>query len=89
MTGILIYKIIIVLLLFAVIISLTSGMFFLVHDKGESDRTVKSLTIRISLSIALFLMLFIGYFTGMIQPHGINPNSSEPKPSETEQALPR
>ncbi len=83
MSGVLIYKIIVVLLLFAVIISLTSGMFFLVHDKGDTDRTVKSLTIRISLSIALFLMLIIGYFTGMIQPHGI-----EPAAPETERALP-
>jgi hypothetical protein len=82
MSGVLIYKIIVVLLLFAVIISLTSGMFFLVHDKGDTDRTVKSLTIRISLSIALFMMLIIGYFTGMIQPHGINPGTPE-----TERAL--
>ncbi len=84
MSGVLIYKIIVLLLLFAVIISLTSGMFFLVHDKGESDRTAKSLTIRITLSIALFLMLIIGYFTGMIQPHGINPG-----PPEIERALPK
>jgi len=84
MTGVLIFKIIVVLLLLAVLISLSSGMFFLVHDKGESDRTVKSLTIRITLSIALFLMLFIGYFTGMIQPHGINPG-----PTEIERALPK
>ena len=84
MTGALIFKIIVVLLLLAVLISLSSGMFFLVHDKGESDRTVKSLTIRITLSIALFLMLFIGYFTGIIQPHGINP-----EPPEIERALPK
>ncbi|MCK5431357.1 MAG: twin transmembrane helix small protein [Gammaproteobacteria bacterium] len=84
MTGALIFKIIVVLLLLAVLISLSSGMFFLVHDKGESDRTVKSLTIRITLSIALFLMLFIGYFTGIIQPHGINP-----EPPEIEKALPK
>jgi len=84
MTGALIFKIIIVLLLLAVLVSLTSGMFFLVHDKGESDRTVKSLTIRITLSIALFLMLVIGYFTGLIQPHGISPEVPE-----TERALPK
>ena len=83
MTGALIFKIIIVLLLLAVLISLASGMFFLVHDKGDSDRTVKSLTIRIALSIALFLMLIVGYFTGLIQPHGISPETPE-----TERALP-
>jgi hypothetical protein len=87
MSGVLIYKIIIVLLLLAVIVSLTSGMFFLVNDKGETDRTVKSLTIRVSLSIALFLMLFIGYFMGLIQPHGINSGLPETEPSKTEKAL--
>jgi len=84
MSGVLIYKIVVVLLLLAVIISLTSGMFFLVNDKGESNRTVKSLTIRITLSIALFLVLIVGYFTGMIQPHGIYPD-----PPKTERALPK
>jgi amino acid transporter len=83
MTGALIFKIIIMLLLLAVLISLASGMFFLVQDQGESDRTVKSLTVRITLSIALFLMLIIGYFTGLIQPHGISPVAPE-----TERALP-
>jgi hypothetical protein len=82
MTGALVFKIIIVLLLLAVLVSLASGMFFIVHDKGESDRTVKSLTVRITLSIALFLMLIIGYFTGLIQPHGISPVAPE-----TERAL--
>ena len=84
MSGVLIYKIVVVLLLLAVLISLTSGMFFLVNDKGESNRTVKSLTIRITLSIALFLVLIVGYFTGMIQPHGIYPD-----PPKTERALPK
>lgn len=82
MSGALIYKIIIVLLLLAVLISLTSGIFFLVKDKSETNRTVKSLTIRITLSIILFLMLIVGYFTGIIQPHGIHPELPE-----TEKAL--
>jgi succinate dehydrogenase/fumarate reductase cytochrome b subunit len=84
MTGALIFKIIIVLLLLAVLVSLASGMFFIVQDKGESDRTVKSLTVRITLSIALFLMLIVGYLTGIIQPHGISPETPE-----TERALPK
>lgn len=84
MPGVLIYKIIVVLLFVAVIVSLTSGMFFLVHDEGDTNRTVKSLTIRISLSIALFLVLIIGYFTNIIQPHGITPEDSK-----KERALPK
>jgi hypothetical protein len=39
-------------------------------DKGQGKRTVKALTLRISLSLGLFLLLMIGYYTGIIgQPH--------------------
>jgi hypothetical protein len=64
-------KIIIVLFLFAIIGSLFSGLFYLVRDKGTSERTVRALTVRISLSVLLFILLMIGYATGVLQPHGI------------------
>ncbi len=81
MSGPIIFKIIVVLILFVILISLASGLVFLIRDKGKSDRTVKSLTLRIVLSIALFILLFVGYTAGLIKPHGINP-------SETHKALP-
>jgi hypothetical protein len=43
-----------------------------VNDKGESKRMVKALTVRIVLSVALFILLFIGWRQGLIQPHGIS-----------------
>lgn len=64
-------KIIVILFLFIIIGSLFSGLFYLVKDKGASDRTVKALTIRISLSVLLFILLMIGYATGLLQPHGV------------------
>jgi low temperature requirement protein LtrA len=66
-------KIIVVLFLFAIIASLGSGLFYLVKDKGSSNRTVRALTIRISLSVLLFVLLMLGYLTGLLQPHGIHP----------------
>ena len=75
MSGAAIFKIAIILLLAIILISLASGLVFLVRDKGKSDRTVKSLTLRIVLSIALFILLFIGFATGLIKPHGINPSA--------------
>ena len=81
MSAAFIFKIVIVLLLVVIIASLSSGMIFLVRDKGQSSRTVKSLTIRIVLSIFLFILLFIGFKAGWIQPHGI-------APEQTEKALP-
>ena len=64
-------KVIIVLFLFIIIGSLFSGLFYLVRDKGASERTVRALTVRISLSVLLFVLLMLGYATGLLQPHGI------------------
>ena len=66
-------KILIVVALIAIIASLASGMVFLVKDKGQSHRTAKALTVRITLSVALFGLLMLGIFTGHIKPHGIYP----------------
>ena len=66
-------KIIVVLFLFIIIGSLFSGLYYLVKDKGTSERTVRALTLRISLSVLLFILLMIGYATGLLQPHGVTP----------------
>ena len=81
MSAVFVFKIVVVLLLVFIIVSLASGMVFLVRDKGQTTRTVKSLTLRIVLSVFLFILLFIGFRAGWIQPHGINPE-------QTEKALP-
>ncbi|HEX2238800.1 MAG TPA: twin transmembrane helix small protein [Gammaproteobacteria bacterium] len=65
-------KMIVIVLLFTIVGCLASGLIFLVRDKGHSDRTVKALTWRIALSILAFALLIVGYYTGLIQPHGIN-----------------
>ena len=56
----------IVILLLAVIASLFSGLYFIYKDKGESNRAVISLTIRIILSITVFLILMGSYYFGLI-----------------------
>ena len=66
-------KIIVVLFLLAIVGSLFSGLFFLMKDKGASERTVKALTVRVSLSVLLFILLMIGFATGLLQPHGAIP----------------
>jgi FtsH-binding integral membrane protein len=62
-----------VILAFVVVIlaALFSGLFFMVRDQGRSTRTVKALTWRIGLSLALFLLLLAGYYFGLLKPHGI------------------
>ena len=50
-------RILVIIMLVLIVGSLGSALWFLIRDKGKSDRTVKALTVRISLSIALFLLL--------------------------------
>ena len=59
-------KFIVVLLLFFVVVSLFSGLFFLVKDKGQTKRTVNALTIRIAISILAILVIIVAFASGLI-----------------------
>jgi hypothetical protein len=59
-------KIVILVLLFAVVASLFSGLYFVYKDKGQSNRAVISLTIRIALSVLVFLLLIGSYYFGWV-----------------------
>lgn len=63
--------IIVVLIFLGILASLGSALVHLVRGRGRSDRTAKALTFRIGLSFGLFALLFLFYWTGLIQPHGI------------------
>lgn len=66
-----IIKILIIACLIAIVLSLGSGLFYLVNDKGESRKMVKALTIRVGLSLLLFVLLLVAWWQGMIEPHGM------------------
>ncbi len=63
----------IVLLAFAGILSsLGSALVYLMRDKGGTNRTVYALTVRIGLSILLFLFVLFSYRMGWIETSGVN-----------------
>ncbi len=64
-------KLIIIFTMILIAGSLASGLVFLIRDSGNTKRTVKALTIRISISIGLFIFLLIAFKLGLIKPHGI------------------
>lgn len=66
-----IIKIIIVFLMIIIAGSLASGLIFLIRDTDNSKRMIKALTIRITISIGLFIFLLIAFKLGLIRPHGI------------------
>ncbi|NYE63592.1 hypothetical protein FHW58_004823 [Duganella sp. 1224] len=51
--------------------SLGSALFFLMRDKGRSNNTVRSLAVRVALSVTLFLLILLAYKLGYIHPTGI------------------
>jgi hypothetical protein len=64
-------KIVILVLLLAVLVSLFSGLYFVYKDKGQSNRAVISLTIRIGLSLLVFAILMLSYWMGWIPQGGL------------------
>jgi hypothetical protein len=72
----LIVKVIIGILLGLILLSLVMSMSSFIKDQKNSNRTVKMLTIRIALSIVTFIFIFISFYMGWIQPHGIVPPAS-------------
>ena len=59
-------KILIILLMLFIAGSLLSAGFYLVRDQGQSDRTVRALTVRIVLSLIVFALLMLGHYFGLI-----------------------
>ena len=59
-------KIIVILFMLFIAGSLISAGYFLVKDRGQSDRTVRALTMRIILSLVVFALLVLGHYLGFI-----------------------
>jgi hypothetical protein len=65
-------KILIIIVLFAIVGSLGSALFHLSRGKGDSKKMARALTIRVGLSLVLFILLMVAWHYGLISPHGVN-----------------
>ena len=59
-------KVIILLLFAGLLISLASGLIFLIKDKGETRRTWHSLSFRLVLAFLMMGFLIYGVMTGQL-----------------------
>ncbi len=59
-------RIIVILFIIVILGSLGSALYYMVKDRGTTERTAKALTVRIALSITLFLLLLLGFHFGLI-----------------------
>lgn len=64
-------KLIIILVLIVILYNLGAGLYYMMVDKGTTNRTVKALTRRIALSVGLILLVMLSIWMGWIQPHDV------------------
>jgi Protein of unknown function (DUF2909) len=68
------FRIGVIVMLFAIIGSLGSALFSLSRSHANPDhsrRMVRALTLRVGLSVGLFLLLLVAWWLGYIQPNQI------------------
>jgi len=54
-----------------ILLSLGSALFYLMKDPSGTRRTVRALTVRIGLSVALFLFVLLAHSLGWIDSTGL------------------
>ena len=59
----------IALMLVATVVSLFSGLFFLVKDEGNSNRLVNALTVRVVLAVITLGLITWGFLSGQLVSH--------------------
>ncbi|WP_445371010.1 twin transmembrane helix small protein [Methylomonas sp. HW2-6] len=83
-------KILIIAAFIAIVVSLGSALFHIVKHKDDEDskKTAKALTVRIGVSLGVFILLFLALATGLIQPHGIGTRIHSTPPASTNPSNP-
>jgi Protein of unknown function (DUF2909) len=64
-------KLLVILVLAAIVVSLGVALYQLATGRGNSGNMLRSLTVRIGLSVALFVLLMVAWRLGLITPHGL------------------
>lgn len=60
-------KPVIVILFVLLLVSLFSGLVFLVKDQGRTRRTLNSLGIRVTLAVTLVAVICYGFYSGQLR----------------------
>jgi hypothetical protein len=73
-----VFKYLVVAMLVLILISLGKALFHLTSSKPQDGiKMVKALAWRIGLSVALFVLLIVAYYSGWIDPQHIAPGYSQ------------
>jgi len=64
-------SLLIITVFLVILYNLGAGLYYMMSDKGTTNRTVNALTRRIAISVALVLLIVFAAWMGWIEPHGI------------------
>jgi Na+-driven multidrug efflux pump len=59
---------VVIAMLLLIMASLGSALYYMMRGRDDPKKMARALTIRVALSVALFLLLILGYFLGLWQP---------------------
>jgi cytochrome bd-type quinol oxidase subunit 2 len=69
------FRVIVLIALAAIVVSLGSALYHLSRGTPkDSAKMARALTVRIALSIALFVLIMIAWYAGLITPHSVIPS---------------
>ena len=73
-------RLVVIVVLIAIVASLGTALFHLSSGRGDSRKLLRALTIRIGLSVALFLLVMLAWWAGLIAPHTLEGGGAVPRP---------
>lgn len=72
------FRVIVLIALAAIVVSLGSALYHLSRGtQQDSAKMARALTVRIVLSIALFALIMLAWYAGLISPHSVMPSRSQ------------
>jgi hypothetical protein len=57
------FDFLIIVIMLGIIVSLSFGLYFLVQDRGKTERAVKALSVRVGLAVLLLVTLALGFMS--------------------------
>ena len=73
-----------VLFFAAMLASLGIALAALLKRRERSHSLLRALTVRVSLSVAFFLLLMLAWASGLIEPHGLGGSRARPAAHQTQ-----
>lgn len=78
------FRLLVIAVLLAIVVSLGIALYHLARGSGDSEKMIRALAWRVGLSLGLFALLMVAWYTGLFAPHRVRaptpPAATTPPP---------